>query len=153
MASNRYSRRPFAVLLEPIRARYQGIPPSSTAIYLPADLYFKVRYINPRSRDPVYQWTAIYLVTAPPLLLSFRSYALTSQCRTWGFMPIFAVYYPHREYRLQLYSSQCPLWIAAPVQGTGYQFPQVREQVRPVGRTGHQSWVKEQVSPVTGTGD
>jgi len=45
------------------------------------------------------------------------------------------------------------LWIAAPVQGTGYQFPQVREQVRPVGRTGHQSRVKEQVSPVTGTGD
>jgi len=38
------------------------------------------------------------------------------------------------------------LWIAAPVQGTGYQFPQVREQVWPVGRTGHQSQVKEQVS-------
>ena len=46
-----------------------------------------------------------------------------------------------------------PLWIAAPVQGTGYQFPQVKEQVPPVGRTGHQSRVKEQVTPVRGTGD
>ena len=38
------------------------------------------------------------------------------------------------------------LWIAAPVQGTGYQFPQVKEQVPPVRRTGHQSRVKEQVT-------
>jgi len=38
------------------------------------------------------------------------------------------------------------LWIAAPVQGTGYQVPQVKEQVPPVRRTGHQSQVKEQVT-------
>jgi len=43
-----------------------------------------------------------------------------------------------------------PLWIAAPVQGTGYQFPQVKEQVPPIGRTGHQSRVKEQVTHLSG---
>jgi len=41
----------------------------------------------------------------------------------------------HKEKFFKLFTPvlfHATLWIAAPVQGTGYQFPQVKEQVPPV---------------------
>ena len=83
--------------------RFQGVPPSSALGFLLAYWYFDGMYVRCRSRDLVYQWTAIYLVTPPPILLSFRPDAPTSLSSTYVSHSIFTFYQSHHLNSLQLY--------------------------------------------------
>lgn len=57
---------------------FKGLNPHRPQVFLLAYWYFNGMYVHRRSRDLVYQWTAIYPVTPPPIHLSFRADALTS---------------------------------------------------------------------------
>ena len=96
----------------------------------------------PTSALYVVQDRQIGYVLVGCILPIFRLVTFKADAReTWTKVNVPVPFEIHAAYHPRL-----PLWIAAPVQGTGYLFPQAKEQVRPVGRTGHQSRVKEQVT-------